>query len=207
MNLEQQYRTGRFQFVDALFERLTQAIEAAHQKIDGIAWRADWVRGHLALEANLADRRVSARRVLGIDGELPASLSAHTQSLVDANPELEAEYWHAMWALRETNRDWVMANAYLEMIEADREVQSRFEDAGWPVGWHHRYCSIWEEFGGSAATARSWASQGWEPVAALTCRIKLNGKNLSVADRVKEFATPTLSPSSVSAMTLNGGRR
>lgn len=183
MNLEQRYRTGRYDDADADWVR-EAVLDIMHGVNDDdpdhlLTTMPERMRTITTHNADL----VAARSRLGIDRQpLAGSLLARAKACVAADPAHEAEYWEAMWLLR---RPISVEHEYLRWlpfyVDALERRQAKLEQ-GWPAGWH-AYADLWQQFNGTAASARVWHRAGWLPQDVLTAHVYAGGLFLTVAKR------------------------
>ena len=216
MNLEQQYRTGRFPQEDPVPEWLKDRVtDIVMDIMDSVDIRGR-MRPLLEAQCTPSAQADAAKRTLGIDGPLPVNLLAHTQHLVDTDPLHAAEYWEAMWTVRARQSAADEYRMYLPAFARMLDTWMLYRELGWPEGWHPDLCDLWQECGGTPATARAWARRGWNAEHALAARTPGKGHPMTLRERVTCLTPPVFVPaagcgtnsdSNVRSMMTSGGTR
>lgn len=194
MNLEQQYRTGRFAQVDpvpvSLAEQVADALERIADDTDFLAVLPPL----LSQQCSGQEERAAAKRTLSLTGTPDTSLLRHTQALVAADPAHEAAYWEAMWILRTPAAADSEYRLYLPRFADHLESLMQYREAGWPTTWHPYLCDLWQTHGGTPATARAWARAGWSADAALLAQVPSKGQLMTLAERLACLMPPLAMP-------------
>lgn len=192
MKREEQYRYGLFVQADPIPQWVRDGVaeakaQAPHAPRDVIK-ESETLIGklhHNALNRLKALEFLGWSEDRGLDG-----LLQHTQRLADTDSTLAADYWTAMWTIRHGFEDEQQLEqilpAYADALE---EVQVQAE-LGWPAEWPKSMCAIWTAADGTPSTARAWAKAGWDAEEVLTYDLKLNGRNLSLRERVTALRPP-----------------
>lgn len=206
MNKEQQYRTGRMAEVDPIPAWVQEKVAKIVTKRDNAFDVMGAARTVMTAMTSERGRVNAARTLLGISAETPVDgLLALTQARVNADPAHEAEYWEAMWTVREPAQATAEYRRLLRPLARALEIRQQFREAGWPEAWHHKFCELWRDLKGTPESARAWDRAGWSPEAALTERAMVHGRNASVDLRITLLHPPQYVPTMRSNVCLHRG--
>lgn len=195
MNKEQQYRTGNWPAPDAVPEWAFEALaRTQHQQwldVD-VVGRARTLMADLCTPDTAGD---AGRALLGISDGIPEmGLLAHTKAMIAAAPEREAELWDAMWAARRHTSQLEEYLRLLPSVAAVYEERLQYREQGWPRAWDVRSCDLWRDLEGTPTTARAWARAGWNVAQVITERVQVEGRVLTLAERLAALRPPRRQP-------------
>lgn len=83
------------------------------------------------------------------------------QSLAQERPELQDRALAEFWRIAEAAGASRAADMKRE-LEWALDIECSAREFGWPSEWDPRLCQLWIRSGGTAKSARAWATAGWE---------------------------------------------
>jgi len=133
----------------------------------------------------------NARVILGVPLESNTSVAWEAfERLVDEQPvrmfELHAVYWSIQHYQDRVDRLKQLLPIRLQLSEATDIAQT----INWPLRWPDAFAPLWVELGGTAPSARSWATQRWTVQEVLTEPQLKSAWNGSVNERVRNENAP-----------------
>lgn len=190
MRLEQQYRTGRFPKEEPVPTWLEERVHEVSHADWPLASATEQMHELLQDQAKAALAVAAAKQLLGIDETFTGSLLARTEACIAADPLREAEYWSAMWKVRNANRIRGDYQRNLAWYAGELEQAMLHREHGWPANWSRQLSALWQELGGSAFTARAWARAGWGAYDSLLAAVKTDAGWMSISERVRCTTPP-----------------
>lgn len=194
MNLEHQYRRGIFPKEEPVPDWLAEKVHEVGHADWPLSSATEQMHGLLARAAAARTAVADAQRLLGIDETFTGSVLARAEACIAADPAHQADYWGAMWKIRNAGEALAEYERNLAWYARELERAMLHREQGWPASWSRKLSAVWQELGGSPFTARAWARAGWDAYEALLAEVKTDKGWMTIGNRVRCTTPPQFVP-------------